>query len=58
MQSTYAISECFSIQQISQVTPDDELLELPTDIEPELASLLHTYIVVFPTPTGLPHDRP
>ncbi|KAI5415277.1 hypothetical protein KIW84_040642 [Lathyrus oleraceus] len=44
--------------QPSPMTPNDELLELPTDIEPELASLLHTYIVVFPTPTGLPPDRP
>lgn len=46
MYTTDAIAEAFSIQQISHVTPDDELIELPTDIEPELATLLHTYMIV------------
>ena len=32
-------------------------LELPTDMEPELALLLHTYSSVFSTPTGLPPPR-
>lgn len=45
------------LNSTSPVTPDDELLELPTTIEPELATLLHTYRVVFQTPIGLPPDR-
>lgn len=47
----------FSIQMISPVTADDELLELPTDMEPKLATLLHTYRTVFHTPSGLPPSR-
>lgn len=57
MQSTDAISELFAVQLLPQTVPEDELCDLPTDIEPELATLLHTYRVVFSTPVGLPPSR-
>ena len=33
------------------------IVELPNDMEPELALLLHSYSVVFGTPTSLPPPR-
>jgi hypothetical protein len=36
------------------VTPQDILADLPSDIEPELAILLHTFRKVFQNHTGLP----
>ncbi|MCH88512.1 hypothetical protein A2U01_0009401, partial [Trifolium medium] len=57
MQHTNAIDECFTIQMIPPVVPHDILSELPSDIEPELAILLHTYQKVFHTPIGLPPPR-
>ncbi|MCH79693.1 Ty3/gypsy retrotransposon protein [Trifolium medium] len=57
MQHTNAIDECFTIQMINPEVPHDVLSELPSDIEPELAILLHTYQRVFHTPSGLPPPR-
>lgn len=54
LQSTKAIEECFAIQLIKPCVPDDILKELPTNIDPELAILLHTYAQVFTVPTALP----
>ena len=36
---------------------DDKLTELLVDIAPEIATLLHTYSMVFQTPMGLPPTR-
>jgi len=33
------------------------LLELPDDMKPELTLLLHTYSLVFNTPSGLPPPK-
>jgi hypothetical protein len=57
MQHTNAIAECFTIQLMEPEVPQDILVELPADMEPELAILLHTYRKVFKTPSGLPPPR-
>jgi hypothetical protein len=57
MQHTNSIAQCFTVQLIQPVTPQDILAELPSDIEPELAILLHTFRKVFQNPTGLPPTR-
>ncbi|MCI47742.1 hypothetical protein A2U01_0068984, partial [Trifolium medium] len=57
MQHTNSIAQCFTIQLMETVTHQDILAELPSDIEPELAILLHTYRKVFQTPSGLPPPR-
>lgn len=58
LQYTKAIAECFTLQLIPKDVPEDILLDLPADIEPELELLLHTYENVFHIPTSLPHkDR-
>ncbi|XP_057425934.1 uncharacterized protein LOC130719329 [Lotus japonicus] len=54
---TRAIEECFAIHLIHQDVPEDTLKDLPTDIDPELAILLHTYATVFAVPTTLPPQR-
>ncbi|MCI01233.1 hypothetical protein A2U01_0022258 [Trifolium medium] len=57
MQHTNAIAECFTIQLMESEIPQDILVELPSDIEPELAILLHKYRKVFQSPSGLPPPR-
>jgi hypothetical protein len=57
MHNTNAIAECFTIQMLTPEVPQDVLSDLPSDIEPELAILLHTYQKVFHQPTGLPPPR-
>lgn len=57
LQNTDAISECFTIQHIPSNCAEDELLELPDNMDPKLALLLHTYRGVFATPNGLPPQR-
>jgi len=57
MQHTKAIAECFTIQMVTSKDPQDILYELPSNIEPELAILLHTYQKVFQNPSGLPPPR-
>ena len=49
-----AIAKIFTMQLIEPNSVQFPLLELPTDMEPELALLLHSYSVVFGTPTSLP----
>ncbi|MCI33850.1 hypothetical protein A2U01_0055068, partial [Trifolium medium] len=44
---TDAIEECFAIQWSKEAVPEDVLAELPTNIDPEMAILLHTYAAVF-----------
>ncbi|MCI43283.1 hypothetical protein A2U01_0064520, partial [Trifolium medium] len=43
MQNTDSIAQYFTIQLVESVSSQDTLAELPGDIEPELAILLHTY---------------
>jgi hypothetical protein len=57
MQNTNAIDQYFTIQLMDSVIPQDTLADLPDNIEPELAILLHTYREVFNTPSGLPPPR-
>ncbi|MCI55747.1 hypothetical protein A2U01_0076998, partial [Trifolium medium] len=57
MHHTNAIAECFTIQMLAPEVPQDVLAELPSDIEPELAILLHTYQKLFHKPSGLPPPR-
>ncbi|GAU23864.1 hypothetical protein TSUD_369720 [Trifolium subterraneum] len=57
MHHTNAIAECFTIQMLALEVPQDILSDLPSNMEPELAILLHTYQKVFHTPTGLPPPR-
>lgn len=57
MQHTKDIDECFTIQMVTSEYPQDILSELPSDIEPELAILLHTYQKMFENPSGLPPPR-
>ncbi|MCI26144.1 hypothetical protein A2U01_0047339, partial [Trifolium medium] len=55
--TTDAITECFTIQWLKSTDEEDVFSELPTNIEPEIAMLLHTYKDLFKTPTALPPDR-
>ena len=57
LHNTDAIEECFAIQWLQNEVPGDTLLELPTDMDPEIAILLHTYAQVFKVPSSLPPPR-
>lgn len=57
LQHTKAISELFTIQMQPTEVPHDMLLDLPDNIELELAILLHTYRTIFQQPSGLPPTR-
>jgi len=46
-----------SMQLLQEDIYSFPLLELPHDMEPDLALLLHTYNKVFSTPSGLPPSR-
>ncbi|PNX66605.1 hypothetical protein L195_g055181 [Trifolium pratense] len=54
---TDAIAECFTIQCLKPHEEEDIFKDLPTNIEPELAILLHTYKEIFKAPTALPPHR-
>lgn len=51
---TNSIAECFIIQVSQPEVKEDILGELPTNMDPELALLLHIYQEVFKVPKGLP----
>jgi hypothetical protein len=57
LHDTDAIAECFTIQWLKSHVVEDIFKELPTDIEPEIAILLHTYKEVFQTPNALTQNR-
>ena len=57
MLNTDVIAEIFTMQLIEPNSVQFPLVELPNDMEPELALLLHSYSVVFGTPTSLPPPR-
>jgi len=50
-----AIHECYAIRVATVV--DNNKLQLPEQMEPALATLLHTYRQVFDVPIGLPPPR-
>nr|KYP52382.1 Transposon Ty3-I Gag-Pol polyprotein [Cajanus cajan] len=57
MMHTNAIAELFTLHYEIPPGPQDQWLELPCDMEPELVVLLHTYQQVFSIPIGLPPSR-
>ncbi|MCH79841.1 retrotransposon protein, partial [Trifolium medium] len=57
LQHTDAIDECFTVQWLKSTETTDIFKELPTNIEPEIAILLHTYKDLFKTPSALPPSR-
>ena len=54
---TKSIAEVYSMQLLEDQQHQIPLLDLPIDIELELALLLHIYSSVFNTPTSLPPPR-
>lgn len=52
-----AIAKFFTLQVQHQDNPQDQFLELPSNLKLEVALLLHNYRVVFDKPTGLPPAR-
>ncbi|KAL2319993.1 hypothetical protein Fmac_028962 [Flemingia macrophylla] len=57
MYHTNVIAELFTLQAEPPVCPQDDWLDMPKGMEPELAILLHTYKQVFAVPKGLPPNR-
>ena len=57
MMTTNSIAEVYSMQVSDETPLPKSMLDLPTQMELELALLLHTYSVVFDTPTSLPPQR-
>jgi hypothetical protein len=57
LHSTNAIAECFTIQWLKNHSAEDIFKDLPTDVDPEIAILLHTYKNLFQSPATLPPDR-
>jgi len=57
MSHTHAIAELFTLQAEPFPCSQDESLDIPRDMEPALALLLHTYQQVFAVPKGLPPHR-
>jgi len=57
MVNTNAIAEVYSMQIVQEGSILNSLLELPDDMESELAVLLHNYSSVFSNPSGLPPPR-
>ncbi|WVY92276.1 hypothetical protein V8G54_037790 [Vigna mungo] len=54
---TQAIVELYSLHFSLNTVSNDQPLDLPTNIAPDLAILLHTYKQVFSIPSGLPPSR-
>lgn len=55
--ATNSIAEVYSLQLMEPDVVPKSMLDLPVTMEPELALLLHTYSVVFDTPSSLPPQR-
>ncbi|PNY16671.1 retrotransposon-related protein, partial [Trifolium pratense] len=55
--TTDSISECFTVQWLKSADTEDIFKDLPTNIDPEIAILLHTYKNLFQTPSALPPNR-
>jgi len=52
-----AIAEVYIMHLVHEESQPLPCLTLPNDLKPELAFLLHNYISVFSTPSGLPPTR-
>ena len=57
MHKTHAISEVFTMQLETPYCVDDEWLQIPDNVKPNLALLLHSYKDVFSVLQGLPPNR-
>lgn len=57
VQHTHAIAKLFTLQFSHIYGPNDQLLDLTTDMELELAMFLYTYITIFDVPSRLPLSR-
>jgi len=57
MHQTNAIDELFTLQVASSLSPVDQGIDIPTNLDPEVAILLYTYNEVFAIPRGLPPPR-
>jgi len=57
MHTTNSIAEMYSLHIQFPRVPQDQFLALLADVEPEIASLLHTYQQVFDVPSALPPHR-
>ena len=57
LHNTNAIAEAYTMHFKPLELTSEPVLDLPQDMEPELALLLHTYQEVFQQPTGLPPPR-
>ncbi|XP_014519802.1 uncharacterized protein LOC106776848 [Vigna radiata var. radiata] len=57
MSHTKAIAVLFTLQAQPIMGPQEERLEIPHDMDPELSRLLHLYKPVFAIPKGLPPHR-
>ncbi|GAU37387.1 hypothetical protein TSUD_22610 [Trifolium subterraneum] len=55
--NTDSIAECYTIQWLKSNDTEDIFKDLPTNIEPKIAMLLHTYKDLFKPPTALPPNR-
>ena len=57
MHQTNAIDELFTLQVESSLSPLDQGIDIPTNLDSKVAILLHTYNEVFAIPKGLPPPR-
>ena len=57
LSQTDAIAELFQIEMQLTNVVENNLLDLPEQMEPKLALLVHTYKSMFQTPLGLPPNR-
>ena len=53
---TNAVAKCYTLLCQHKEISNNQNLELPTEIAPDLVQLLHKYKVVFNKPQGLPPD--
>ena len=57
MITTNSIAEVYNMHLLKENVTPKSFVNLPANMEPELALLLHTYSVVFATPISLPPQR-
>ena len=57
MVATNVIDEVYTLQLMEPNVVPKSMLDLPVKMEPKLALVLHTYKVVFDTPSSLPPQR-
>ncbi|KAI5425513.1 hypothetical protein KIW84_031353 [Lathyrus oleraceus] len=52
-----SISEIFTVHKANPVENTDKWVGMPENVDPEMATLYHTYRVIFQIPKGLPPNR-